>query len=307
MPGLGVFQGRAARLHSLDDGFLELAVDLVEGLALGNERWMLVGIFLRHLAHADLRGAQRREGGGDIGVGADLGDVTEGAPFLLIAGDDQHQNLVLVDLLAGLLAILDEHRAFRGEGIGILGDREQLLVLDEVVLLFEEAADLIFEGLDLDAGLLDERVGHHQAAIFAILLDCLTEEPGDLAGEVAIGMREGDVDYQRLALWSDAALLGEDFLLRERPGEDIAGLIGLEDLLAFVGGEALGDALDDVGAAHLLDGREEVVVRDDLKVIFGRRGASIDGRCQTEDAQAARGLVFRNSVVGLEQREGEEN
>ena len=136
---------------------------------------MLIRVGLNHLADADLGGADGRLGGGDVAVGADLGDVAERTALLLVAGDDRDQDLVLVDLLTGLFAVLHEYGAFRREGIGVLRDGEKLLVLDQIVLLLRKATNLILEGLDLDTGFLDKRIGHHQAGVFAVLLDRITK------------------------------------------------------------------------------------------------------------------------------------
>ncbi len=237
MAGLGVLQGRAAGFDGLRDRVLELPLDLVEGLALGDELRVLVGELLHHLADAHLGSAEGRLDDGDVGIGADLRDVADRAAGLLVAGDDRHEDLVLVDLLAGLLAVLDEHGALGGQGVGVLGDRKELLVLDELVLLFVKTADLVVEGLDLDTGLLHERIGDHQAVIFAVFLDGLAEKAGDLTGEVAVRVGEVDVDDEGLTLRGDPALLGEDFLFGERTREDVAGLVGLEDELALRRGE----------------------------------------------------------------------
>jgi len=307
VPGAGVLQRRAAGLDRLDHGFLQLAFHLVQRFALRDELRMLVGVGLHHLPDADAGGAGGRLGGGDVRVDADLRDVPDRPAFLLVAGDDLDQDLVLVDLLARLLAVPDEHRALRRQRVRVLGDREELLGLDQGVLLLVVAAHLVLEGLDLDAGFLDQRIGDHQAVVLAVFLDGFAEQPGDLAGEVAVGVGEVDVDDQRLPLGIDAALLGEDLLLGERAGEDVAGLIGLEHQLALGGGQALGDAFDDVGAAHRLDGGEEVVVGDDLEVVFDGRGAAVDRRSQAEDPQPTRGAVFRRRVVGVEQGQREED
>ena len=132
---------------------------------------MLIRVGLDHLADTNFGGADGRLSRGHVAISADLGDIAERTAFLLVAGDDRDQDLVLVDLLAGLLAVLHEHRAFRGKGVGILRDGEQFLILNQVILLLVETAHFVLESLDFNTGLFHERVGHHQTVVFAVLLD----------------------------------------------------------------------------------------------------------------------------------------
>ena len=120
-------------------------------------------------------------------------------------------------------------------------------------------------------------------------------------------MGEVDVDDQGLSLRIDTALLGENLLVGQRARENVAALIRRQDQLSLVGGEALRDTFDDIGAAHRLNGREEVVVRDDLEVIVGRRGAAVDRGSEAEDAQATGGTVLRDGVIGVEEGQREED
>ena len=307
MTGLGVLKRATSGLNRLNNGILELTVELLQRLAFGDELRVLVRVGLSHLADADFRGADGRLGGRHVAIRADLRDVSEGAILLLVARNDRDQDLILVDLLAGLFTVLDQYGALRREGIGVLCDGEQLLVLDLIVFLFVEATHLVLQCLDLDASLLHERIGHHQAIVFAVLLDRFTEKASYLTCEVAVRMGEVDIDYQRLSLRIDTALLCEDFLFCKRTREDVATLVGLEDELALRRGEALRDAFDDVSASHRLDGGKEVVIRYDFKIVVSRGRPAVDGRGEAEDTQTAGGAVFRDGVKGVQQGEREED
>ena len=298
---LGVVKGAPSGLDGLSRCLLELALQLLESLAFGHELRVLVRVGLRHLADTDLRGADGRLGGSDVAISTDLRDIPDRTTLGLVAGDDQHENLVFIDLLAGLFAVTHQDRALGRQGIGVLRDREQLLVLDEVIFLLVEPAYLVLEGLNLDSGLLNERIGDHQTVVLTVLLDGFAENPCHLASEVTIRVSEIDIDHQGLSLGINPALTGEYLLLGEGAREDIARLVRLQDLFAFGGSEALRYTFDDIRAAHRLDRGEEVVIRDDLEVVVRRRGPAVDVRRQSEDAQAAGGAIFRDDVVGIQQ------
>lgn len=117
--------------------------------------------------------------------------------------------------------------------MSVASDGEHLLPLHELILLAIKAVEALLEGLDFDSGLLDQGIGDGESFVLAVLLDGLAEEAGDLAGEVAIGMGELDVDHEGRALRCDRTLATEDLLGGERAGEDIAALIGLEHGLAL--------------------------------------------------------------------------
>ena len=91
---------------------------------------MLVGVSLGHLADTNLGGANRDLRRGDVAVSADLRDVADRPAFLLIGDDEGDQDFVLVDLLAGFLAILDEYRTFGRERVRVLGDGQEFLASD---------------------------------------------------------------------------------------------------------------------------------------------------------------------------------
>ena len=114
-------------------------------------------------------------------------------------------------------------------------------------------------------------------------------------------MGEIDIDHQGLALRIDPALLGKNLLWSQRTGEDVSSLIGLQDVFELRRGEALRDAFDDVGATHHLDSGEEVVVRNNLEVIIGGGGTTVDGRGEAENLEATGGPVFRDGVKGVEE------